>query len=99
LIGDYEFALVRLLSSGIPDPDFGTGGKVITDFDGLDDRGRGVVVLPGGKIVVAGFATLDGPASAHFALARYQSGGAPDTNFGTSGKALINFGSPAGGGV
>src|SRR5689334_23971592 len=39
-----------------PDPSFGSGGSVATDFAGKEDRPQAMAVLPDGRIVVAGWA-------------------------------------------
>ena len=52
-----DFALVRYLPDGMPDPGFGTGGIVTTDvLAGHAAQANAVAVQPDGKIVVAGFA-------------------------------------------
>jgi hypothetical protein len=50
---------------------FGTGGKVTTDFFGGDDQASAVVCQPDGKIVAAGFAFNTHDLNFNFALARY----------------------------
>lgn len=67
---------------------FGTDGKVITDFGGLE-IGYSVVIKPDGKIVVAG--ESDG----NLALFCYNSDGSLDSNFGTGGLVTTDFGSHA----
>ncbi len=49
-----SFALLRYLSNGIPDPEFGESGMVSTNFGGSDDNGRAMALQPDGKILVAG---------------------------------------------
>ncbi len=75
-----------------PDPSFGSGGKVVTDFlgrgfSGFGDGAHAVVVQPDGKLVVAGFAT---PSNAQLriqiALARYNLDGTLDQSFGRKGQ-------------
>jgi uncharacterized delta-60 repeat protein len=88
---DGDFALARYTRNGRLDNDFGTEGKVTTDFFGGEDAAKGVAIQPGGRIVVAGFATgvstgLD------FSLARYKRDGSLDnTGFGTEGKVTTDF--------
>jgi uncharacterized delta-60 repeat protein len=61
-----DFRLVRLGSSGAPDPTFGTSGSVTTDFAGGTDLVTGMAILPApdNRIVVVGrvvnFYTLPG---------------------------------------
>jgi uncharacterized delta-60 repeat protein len=73
--GDTRFLVARYLPSGAPDPAWGTGGIVLTDFpDSLTDSARSATLQPDGKLVVAGSATnADG--RAEIALARYFTSG------------------------
>ena len=64
-----DFALARYDFVGGPDPTFGTGGKLTTDFTGVDTA-EAVVVQADGKIVVGGTTS----AGDDFAVARYQGG-------------------------
>jgi uncharacterized delta-60 repeat protein len=81
-----DFALARYNVDGSLDATFGTGGKVTTDFSGMNDSGRAVAIQTDGKIVVAGYAS-----SLDFALARYNSDGSLDTSFGSGGKVTTDF--------
>ena len=49
----------RFTSTGALDTTFGTNGLVRIDIAGDDDRGRDVVVLPDGRILIAGSAKPD----------------------------------------
>jgi uncharacterized delta-60 repeat protein len=84
----YDFAVVRYNPDGSLDSNFGSGGKVITDFAGDSDQGRALVIQSDGKIVVAGI-TLSGDSD--FALVRYNSDGSIDTSFGFNGKISTDF--------
>ena len=67
------FALARYLSDGSPDPDFGTKGRVLTDFSngaGSLDLLNDLILQPDGKIVAAG-ASDAGFNALQYALARY----------------------------
>jgi len=64
------------------DPTFGTNGRVTTNISDLAEA-RAVVVQPDGKIVVVGFARLNG--SIDPAVVRYNSNGSLDTEFGSGG--------------
>jgi len=79
-----DFAVARYNPDGSLDPGFGGSGKVTTSFT-ESAAGSGVVLLPGGKIVVAGMA------GRYFALARYMSDGSPDPAFGADGKLVTGF--------
>ena len=88
----YDFALARYLPDGSLDGSFGTSGTVTTDF-GYDDsdEASAVVILPDGKIVVAGY-TRKAYGDDDFALARYLPDGSLDVSFGTSGMVTTDFG-------
>lgn len=86
--GNQDFALARYNADGSLDPAFGTGGKVRTALSADNDRSQGVVVLPDGKIVAAGY--WDYGVVGHFldfALVRYDSSGNLDATFGSGGIA------------
>ena len=71
--GPTQMAVARLITTGAPDGNFGTGGYAIVDFSPFGDTGGdgyAVLVQPDGKIVVAGAATV-GPSGGGVALARY----------------------------
>ena len=65
---NYDFALVRYLPTGAPDPAFAVGGILATPVSGDDDEAYGVAIQPDEKIVAAGNA-VNG-ASTDFALIR-----------------------------
>ena len=76
--------VTRLLADGTPDPAFGTGGVVVTDFDpGADDDLWAVALQSDGKIVAAG----DTLREDGIILARYLSDGTLDASFGFGGVA------------
>jgi len=66
------------------DPDFGTGGKVVTDFGGGESAGA-LLLQPDGKLVAAGGGDGD------FLVARYNSDGTLDGSFGSGGKVVVDF--------
>jgi uncharacterized delta-60 repeat protein len=82
-----DFALARYNPDGSPDPTFGTGGKLTTDFGGVD-QGNGVAIQADGRIIAVG---AGGP-SHDFTLARYNSDGSLDPTFGAGGKLTTDFG-------
>ena len=88
-----DFALARYNADGSADASFGTGGKVTTDFSSdSDDTGNGLVIQPDGRITVAGITSPGSGTS--FAVVRYTSAGALDTDFGAGGKKSASFGNP-----
>jgi len=87
---NWDFALIRCNNAGVPDNTFGTGGMVTTAIGSTDDRGTSVAIQGDGKIVLAGWANNGNDHD--FALARYNSNGTLDNNFGTGGKAITAIG-------
>src|SRR5436190_3170372 len=81
-----DFALARYTSNGAPDPVFGSGGVVLSDFGSTIDAASDVIVQPDGKLVV------DGTSSRDFAVARYNSDGSLDPSFGSGGLVTTDFG-------
>jgi uncharacterized delta-60 repeat protein len=82
------FIVARYLANGDPDPSFGNGGYVITNFDTYSSDANAVLLQPDGKIVAGGSATTQcgAPCISQFALARYLDNGDPDTSFGINGQ-------------
>ena len=82
------FCMMRWAADGSPDNTFGTNAKVITPGGLRNETAFAVAVQPDQKIVLAGSCT-----TAVFGfvreicIRRYQSSGAIDTTFGTSGLA------------
>jgi uncharacterized delta-60 repeat protein len=71
------------------DQTFGSGGKVITDFDGDEDQANSVAIQADGKIVAVGFARVS--TSGAFGLARYNTNGSLDSSFGSGGIVSTFF--------
>ncbi len=90
--GNSDFALIEVGPLGNLNGNFGTGGKVLTDFGTDYDYGSAVALSSDGKIVVAGSTYPSKKHSYDFALARYQSNGALDKTFGTKGRVVTSFG-------
>lgn len=80
----FGFALARYNSDGTLDASFGAGGTVTTPF-GSNCRAFSIALQPDGKIVAAGTANSD------FALARYNSDGTLDGDFGLGGKVITDI--------
>src|SRR5215471_9825548 len=88
--GNSDFALARYNTDGSLDPNFGSGGKVTTDFFHDDDSLNAIAIQPDGKIVAAGSASRPGQGP-QFALARYNPDGSLDSSFGSAGKTTTDF--------
>jgi len=87
-----DFLLQRVDADGAPDPTFGTGGVVTTDFQvGAQEGVRTLLRQPDGKLVAVGSAVVQQTASA-IAVARYDQTGAPDPFFGNNGMNVIGSG-------
>jgi uncharacterized delta-60 repeat protein len=74
--GTYDFALTNYSSNGA------LNWVKLTDFDKSYDWAYSLALQPDGKIV------LGGVSNSHFALARYDSNGFLDANFGDGGKII-----------
>jgi len=79
-----DFLLVRYKLNGALDKNFGSSGKVITDF-GNDEHGTAVAVQTDGKIVLAG------DSGYYFTLVRYDPDGSLDSSFGMNGRVTTYF--------
>lgn len=89
---DYQFGLARYNSNGTPDATFGNSGVQTTSFVGYD-IGNAIVLESTGKLDVAGFTEgTGGNPTVDLALARYNTSGALDADFGNAGKVTTDFG-------
>lgn len=87
------FALARFNSDGTIDEAFGTDGTVTTQI-GASSQAQAMIIQPDGKIILGGHTTSN-YIHYQFALARYDSTGALDTTFNTTGTVItaINYSS------
>ena len=83
-----DFALIGLSADGAVDTSFGTAGIVTTSFGPGDDGARALTMLPDGRIVAGGYASLG--SETRFALAAYLSDGSLDASFGDGGQVTTN---------
>ena len=89
--GNSELMVMRLNTDGSPDNTFGVGGITRTPVGTGEDIGNAMVLLPDGRIVVAG-STIVADGRRDFALARYTSAGVLDPTFGTGGLVTTAIG-------
>ncbi|MCX6218531.1 T9SS type A sorting domain-containing protein [Spirosoma sp.] len=88
----YDLAAVRYNSDGSLDTGFGSNGKVITHFDGVDFVRPASAALQGDKLLIAGFTyTFARASDEDVALVRYNANGSPDTSFSDDGKLTSFF--------
>ena len=74
------------------DPSFGTGGRVVTDFNLSTDIANAVALQADGKIIVGGFTYTNNDFSGEdFAIARYNPDGSLDASFGNNGRVTTDF--------
>lgn len=88
---DSHFALWRFLPDGSLDPDFGVGGRSLTDFSGRNDLIHALALQADGGIVAVGQTQPNQSILSDFALARYTSDGQLDPDFGTGGTVVTDF--------
>jgi len=86
----HNFAVARFSSDGIPDSNFGQGGKTTVPVGSYNAMAEGLVVQKDGSTIAVGSAIRDRLAS--FALARFDANGRLDKQFGDSGTVLTDFG-------
>ncbi|GEM_PF-891778 len=87
---DIDFALVRYLSDGTLDTTFGNGGKVATAIGPTHEYAWGIALQSDGKILIAGYSHNGN--NDDFALARYNSNGSLDPEFGNGGIVTTDIG-------
>ena len=87
---NFDFALARFNPDGFPDTTFSEDGKQSTNFLMNHDYINAIALQSDGKIVVAGYTTIDN--TTNFALARYNPDGSPDLSFSGDGKQVADLG-------
>lgn len=80
---NFDWAIVRQNTNGSSDSSFGVNGKIVMNFGDYDSIGS-LSIQPDGKFVVGGFTNSNG-LPFNWTLARFNSDGTLDTNFGTGG--------------
>jgi uncharacterized delta-60 repeat protein len=87
------FAVVKYLTSGIPDVTFGNNGIVLAGTNLNNSEFSSIAVQPDGKIVASGQYWYDNTNGYDMAVMRFNSNGSVDNSFGTNGLVAIDFGS------
>ena len=84
------FGIARYLNNGLPDTDFGIGGKVST-LIGAKCGASAVALQADGKIVVEGYTsdTVGNSGNFDFMIVRYNTDGSLDTSFNLTGIVTI----------
>lgn len=81
--------VVRYTQDGALDPTFGSNGIVLfDDSEATMDRLDSIVLLPDGRIVVAGWLYYSGQVPPRLFLARYNQDGSIDHSFGSNGVTI-----------
>lgn len=93
--GGDGFTLVRLLSTGAPDPEFGEGDGIVKTP--IPETGSGRItdfaLRPDGRIVASGYGFDAPPAESRFAAVGYLANGALDPSFAGTGIFTQQIGS------
>jgi uncharacterized delta-60 repeat protein len=101
-VPNIDFIVLRYNADGNPDTSFGTGGMVVTDFEGGRDEATSVMLRSDGKMVVTGDVQIRKIVNAgtvptqvvdqDFGAVRYLSDGTLDASFGSGGKSSVDAG-------
>jgi uncharacterized delta-60 repeat protein len=89
--GKSSFLVARYLANGTLDTSFGTNGSSAVSVGTGANFCHVLMLQSDGKIILSGGAMTDN--NYDFVLVRFNSDGAPDTSFGTSGIVTTNFAS------
>ncbi|HSE39280.1 MAG TPA: hypothetical protein VLH08_00830 [Acidobacteriota bacterium] len=90
---DNQFMVARYTANGFPDSNFGTGGLITLDLTAGNDEVEAIAVQSDGRIVLGGY-VVSGPTDGSYdvALARFNSNGTPDSDFGNNGVVFLDLG-------
>ena len=88
--GTKDFAVARVNADGGMDTSFAGDGTTTVDFYSDHDKAKDVAIDADGKLIIAGEASNG--TDLEDAIARLNSDGTPDANFGTGGKFTTNPG-------
>jgi uncharacterized delta-60 repeat protein len=85
-----DWMLLRLDSTGVLDPTFGTNGITTLDFEGRDDIADALTVQADGKILVSGTYNDTIDFYNNPTIVRFTADGIVDSTFGTNGKVSVH---------
>jgi uncharacterized delta-60 repeat protein len=91
---DVDMVSARFTSNGTWDQSYGTGGVARYNLADQEDRGRDLVVLPDGRILIAGGSRATA-ANLDALLLLLTPDGTPDPSFGDDGHLLVELGGPS----
>jgi uncharacterized delta-60 repeat protein len=87
-VGEFQSAVVRLTTSGIPDPAFSADGIATFDiWPGNTEIPKDIIVLPNGKCLVGGSV---GSSSQDFSVFRINADGSLDLTFNNTGYYTVD---------
>lgn len=89
LAGGNDIGALRLTTSGAVDPTFGVGGRARIDFASRNEDGTGVVLEPGGKVLLVGVSASAVVTDTRVGIARLLADGSADSTFGVGGSMLV----------
>ncbi len=91
--GTVDLVSFRYTAAGDLDPTWGTGGSVVLDLAGDNDRGRNMVVLNDDRVLHVGSGTL-GAQNNQALLLMHTRDGQPDTSFAPEGYKTFSLERP-----
>lgn len=89
-----DLIVSRFKADGSWDKSFGSEGVMRLDLTKDDDRGRNIIALPDGRLLVVGSGKMNAT-NVDGIVVMLTKDGALDTSFGTSGYVLSDLGGPA----
>ena len=89
-ISDGMLNLFRFRPDGSLDPNFGTGGRVVTNVAANGDGVLDMALQPDGKILVVPYGY---PPTPSFLTMRFNVDGSPDLSYDGDGRSTVDFGS------
>ncbi len=90
----HDFAVARLNANGRLDTSFSGDGRATIAFDlggENDDRGTSLGIQSDGRIVIGGYAQIDGRGNDDFAIVRLNTNGSLDRSFDGDGRVTVSF--------